>query len=144
MTKHSAKKGDNVKIHYTAKLEDGKVFDTSKKTQPIQFKIGGGTVIPALEKQIVGMEAGEHKNFIMKAQDAYGLHRKELIIDTPKEKLPPNLNLKEGQRIPVDLGKGGMTMALVLSIGEDSVVIDANHPLAGHDITFDIELLEIL
>jgi len=142
MTK--AKKGDKVKIHYTAKLKNGgQVFDSSKGKDPLPFTIGGNEVIPKLEENVVGMSAGESKEISMTADEAYGQRDENLVVEIARDKLPGDVELKEGQFITIDTKKMGKGTARVVEVGESSVTIDANHPLAGQDLEFEIELVEI-
>lgn len=138
-----AKKGDTVKIHYTAKLEDGTQFDSSEGKDPMEFTIGEGTIIPELENQVSGMEKGEKKTFTMTADQAYGQRDERLVVELAKDKLPEGLDIQVGSFLQISHPQGGQGLAQVLEIKDASVVIDANHPLAGKDLTFDIEVVGI-
>ena len=137
-----AKNGDNVKVHYTGKLEDGTVFDTSVNRDPLQFKIGEGQVLPGFEQAVVGMNPGESKTSTIPAEEAYGPHRKEMILVMERNQLPPDLEPEVGQRLQVRQDNSQPIVVEVTDVSESSVTLDANHPLAGKDLTFDIQLVE--
>jgi FKBP-type peptidyl-prolyl cis-trans isomerase 2 len=139
-----AKNGDTVKIHYTGKLEDGTVFDTSSDREPIQFTIGSNQVIAGLEKAVVGMNLGESKTSKITADQAYGPHRKEMLIEVERNEIPDDINLEVGQHLQIPQQNRRSIIVKVADISEEKVTLDANHPLAGKDLTFDIELVEIV
>ncbi len=139
----AAKDGDTVKLHYTGKLNDGTVFDSSVDSEPLEFTIGAGQVIPGFNDGVIGMSIGEKKTIKILAKDAYGPRDEELIIELPKSRVPENLNPQVGQRIQIGQQGGERLLVTVVQIGEDNITLDANHPLAGEDLTFDIELVEI-
>jgi len=139
-----AKNGDIVKVHYTGKFDDDIIFDTSEGREPLQFKIGENTVIPGFEQAVVGMNPGDVKTVKLASEEAYGPHRDELVMDVPREKVPPAVNPKMGDILQVQLSNGQMSYALVTEVNEETLVLDANHPLAGRDLVFDIQLLEIV
>jgi len=138
-----AKIGDKVKVHYTGKLEDGTVFDSSREGEPLEFTIGSGEIIPGFEEQIIGMEEGEKKTFTIPPEKAYGPHREELIIEVRKEEFPPDITPEVGQHLQLRQPDGHVFYVVVTDVQEDSVTLDANHPLAGKDLVFDVELLEV-
>ena len=138
------KHGDTVKIHYTVKLEDGTIFDTSAKRDPLQFIIGAGQVVSGFEQAIVGMNPSESKTVKVPADKAYGPHREEMVLVVDRNKIPKNLKLELGQELQIPQEDGQKTIVAVTNISESSVTLDANHPLAGKDLTFDIQLIEIL
>ena len=138
-----ANDGSNVKVHYTGKLEDGTVFDSSKDREPFEFKIGAGNVIPGFETGIIGMETGETKTITIPADEAYGAHRKDLIIDVNKKEFPQNIDPEVGQQLQMQQPDGSMVNLVVTKIVEEIVTLDANHPLAGQTLVFEIELLEV-
>ncbi|MCD6454437.1 MAG: peptidylprolyl isomerase [Candidatus Aminicenantes bacterium] len=138
-----AKIGDKVKVHYTGKLEDGTVFDSSREGEPLEFTIGSGEIIPGFEEQIIGMEEGEKKTFTIPPEKAYGPHREELIIEVRKEEFPPDITPEVGQHLQLRQADGHVFYVVVTDVQEDSVTLDANHPLAGKDLVFDVELLEV-
>ena len=141
MTK--AKKGDKVKVQYTGRLNDNKIFDSSENKGPLEFKIGDGQIISGFESAVIGMQVGESKTITIAPNDAYGDYQNEYVMDIPKERFPSEVEPKVGQRFQVDQGDGKAFMVLVTQITDTSVTLDANHPLAGKDLIFDIELLEI-
>ena len=138
------KHGDTMKIHYTGKLEDGTIFDTSAKRDPLQFIIGAGQVVSGFEQAIVGMNPSESKTVKVPADKAYGPHREEMVLVVDRNKIPKNLKLELGQELQIPQEDGQKTIVAVTNISESSVTLDANHPLAGKDLTFDIQLIEIL
>ena len=139
-----AKNGDAVKVHYTGKLEDGTVFDSSENREPIKFTIGEGNVIPGFEEAVVGMSPGESKTEKVPADQAFGPYREELVVDIDRERIPRGIDPKVGQQLRFEKTDGGITEVLVKGVTESKVTLDANHPLARNDLVFDIELLEIL
>ena len=138
-----AKTGDRVKVHYTGTLDDGTVFDTTKGGEPLEFVLGSGEIISAFEENIIGMEEGEKKNFVIKAEDAYGPHRDELVLEVSKDDFPPDIHPKEGQQLQLTQPDGHSFVVTVKEVKENTVVLDANHPLAGKDLNFEVELVEI-
>ncbi len=139
-----AKNGDKVKIHYTGKLEDETVFDSSVEREPLEFIVGDGKIIPGFEKAVVGMAPGESKTVTISPDMAYGPHRNELVVDVERERVPCNLELKVGGFVQIRQRDGGVIQAKVTGVSESNVTLDANHPLAGKDLTFDIRLVEIV
>ncbi len=138
-----AKNGDTVKVHYTGKLENGEVFDTSKERQPLEFRIGGGELIPGFEEGIIDMEIGEKKNITIPSEKAYGPKREELIIKIAKENLPDDIKPAIGNQLQVNQKDGNIINLTITGIDEDTITLDANHPLAGYDLFFEVELMEI-
>jgi len=138
-----AKKGDSVKIHYTGQLDDGTVFDSSRERDPLEFTVGTGMVIPGFDEAVLGMSVGEEKRADVPADEAYGPRRDDLLISVPTDQLPEDLEPEVGQQLQMQTGDGQTFVAAVAEVEEDSVVLDANHPLAGKDLTFDIELVDI-
>jgi len=138
-----AKSGDLVRLNYKGTLADGTVFDSSEAHGPLQFSIGKGMVIPGFEEAVVGMKPGESKTVEIPSEKAYGPHRDELILDISRDKLPEGFEPEAGQR--VQFSKDNQKLDLqVIDVREDMVTFDGNHPLAGKDLTFEIELLEIV
>lgn len=138
-----ANEGDTVKVHYTGKLDDGTVFDTSQDKTPIEFTLGAGQVIPGFEKAIQGMEAGQSKTETIPADLAYGPRRDELLMEVQKEQFPENVDPEKGQQLQVRDPQGQAAQVIVHEVKDETVVLDANHPLAGRDLTFDIELVDV-
>ncbi len=139
----TAKLGDKVKVHYTGVLDDGTQFDTSLEREPLEFVIGEGMLIKSFEDAVIGLKTGENKNVHILARDAYGLRREDLIAEIPKSNIPDDIKLEIGLRLQMQT-KDDQTMVLkVVEISEDKVTLDANHELAGENLNFDIELVEI-
>lgn len=138
-----AKEGDTVQVNYTGRLEDGTVFDTSYGRWPLQFTIGRGQLIEGFEKAVVGMAEGDKKTVIIPFQEAYGPRMKEAIVEVPRKNLPPDLNPSVGQRLEIVQQNDETVLVTVIAASESSLTLDANHPLAGRDLTFDIELVSI-
>ncbi len=139
-----AKNGDTVKVHYTGKLEDGTVFDTSTEREPLQFVIGGKQIIPGFEQAVVGMNTGETKTVNVSSDEAYGPHLEERVLVINQDQIPEHLELEVGQHVQIPQKDGSKVLFIVTAISETSVTLDANHPLAGKDLTFEIQLVEIL
>jgi len=139
-----AKQGDIVNVHYTGKLGDGTVFDTSRNRHPLQFTIGKGQVIVGFEKAIDGMNIGESKTVTISMDNAYGPRREEMIITMERSKLPADLNPKVGQRLELTQMDDQNILVTVTAVSDSMLTLDANHPLSGKDLIFDIELVGIL
>ncbi len=135
--------GDTVKVTYTGRLTDGTVFDTSEGKQPLTFILGRQEVIPGFEKAIEGMVMGEKKTVTISAEEGYGPHHERLVDSIPRSELPDDLNLVEGGQLEVTRKDGSIFHLLVLGIEGENVTLDANHPLAGKELTFEIDLLEV-
>ncbi len=138
-----AKPGDTVKIHYTGRLEDGTVFDSSANREPLEFTLDGGQVIPGFEQAVLGMTPGESKTEKIPMDQAYGPHRPEMVLEVSRQQMPPELQPEVGQQLQVQQPDGQTIPVFVTEVTESTVTLDANHPLAGEDLTFDIELVEI-
>ena len=139
-----AKYGDTVKVHYTGRLDDGTVFDTSANGEPLQFTIGSGQIIPGFEQAVVGMNPGESKTVKIPAEDAYGQRREDLVLEIEKSQLPEGLKPEVGLQLQSRQPDGRIIVLTIADISESHVTLDANHPLAGKDLTFDIQLVEII
>lgn len=139
----AAKDGDTVRVHYTGKLDDGEVFDSSRDREPIQFTVGSGQVIPGFETAIVGMEPGQERRVTIPAKDAYGPHRQENVVTVGHDQFPDEISPEVGQQLQMTQG-GQAFRVTVTGVSDDGVQLDANHPLAGRDLTFDLELVEIV
>ena len=136
--------GDTVKVHYMGKLDDGTVFDSSEGRDPLQFTVGEGQVVPGFEEAVIGMELGESKTVKIPADKAYGPHDREKVGIIDRSQFPADMELEVGQELTVRPPSGEMITATVIDVSETSVTVDANHHLAGKDLTFEIELVEIL
>ena len=138
-----AKSGDTVKVHYTGTMADGEQFDTSKGRDPLEFTIGGKQVIDGFDEAVVDKEVGETKTVDFSPEKGYGETREDMVMIVNKADLPSNVDPKVGDRYQVS-GEGGQpAVVAVTALDEDTVTLDANHPLAGKTLTFEIELVEI-
>lgn len=138
-----AKDGDTVTVDYTGRFEDGTVFDTSEGREPFEFTIGAGNVIPGFENAVKGMKPGETKTVTIPAEEAYGPHYDEAVLVVGREEFPPHLSPVVGDQLELTDRTGESFIATVTAADDETVTLDANHPLAGHDLTFDITLDEI-
>ncbi|MUP45745.1 peptidylprolyl isomerase [Gramella sp. BOM4] len=138
------KQNDAVKVHYTGKLEDGQVFDSSvERGEPIEFTLGQGQLIPGFENGLIGMEVNEKKTINIPKEEAYGEPKAELIQEVDKSQLPEELKPEVGMPLVSKSPDGREINLVVTEVKDDSIVVDANHPLAGKDLIFDLEVLEI-
>jgi peptidylprolyl isomerase len=138
-----AKSGDEVSVHYKGTLDDGSVFDQSHPEQPLKFKLGSKQVISGFEKAVEGMAIGDSKTFTIAAGEAYGERRDDLVLEVNRDRVPPDVDPKIGQRYEMEKESGEKFRVTVTNVTEELVTLDANHPLAGKDLTFDIELVGI-
>ncbi len=138
-----AKNGDNVKVHYTGKLTDGEIFDSSEGRDPLAFTVGAGQMIKGFDLAIPGMSVGDKKTVTIAAADAYGESNPDAIIDFPKENVPADMILTPGMKLTLSNQQGQPVPVVVVEVTDTTVVLDANHFLAGKDLVFDIELVEI-
>jgi peptidylprolyl isomerase len=138
-----AKQGDTVKVHYTGKLDDGTVFDSSQEREPLEFTIGTGTIIPGFEQAVIGMSPGELKTEVIPNDRAYGPYREEMVLQVERQQLPTELDPAVGQQLQLQDPTGEVIPVIITDISSSTVTLDANHPLAGEDLTFDIELVAI-
>lgn len=138
-----AKQGDTVQIHYTGKLPDGTVFDSSVNREPLSFALGSGQVIPGFETAVVGMNPGDTKTATIASDEAYGPRRDEMVLVVEREKIPEEIPLGVGQQLQLQGPQGQALPVVVTEVSDGEVTLDANHPLAGQDLTFDIELVAI-
>jgi len=139
-----AKTGDTVKVHYTGKLNNGDVFDSSVDADPLQFTIGQKQMIPAFEEAMIDMEVGEKKTIEIPADGAYGQRREELTQTVERSMLPDEIELREGMRLTAQAPDGQPFVVTVMKFDDENVTLDGNHPLASEDLTFDVELVEIV
>jgi len=139
----SAKQGDTVHIHYSGSLEDGTVFDSSAERDPLSFSIGSGQVIPGFEEAVLGMAIDEKKNVTISVDKAYGPRNEELVMTVPKDQVPPDLNPEVGQKLQMQGPNNTPVVVEVTEVAEEHIKLDANPPLAGKDLIFDIELIKI-
>ncbi|HII05826.1 MAG TPA: peptidylprolyl isomerase [Methanotrichaceae archaeon] len=139
-----AKVDDTVKVHYTGKFEDGTVFDSSMGRDPLEFTLGKKMVITGFEAAAMGMGPGEKKTVKIPAEEAYGPRHEEMVMEVPRAGMPPEIKPEVGQILQIGQSQDQMLQAVVAEVTEESVVLDANHPLAGRDLVFEIELVEII
>jgi len=137
------KDGDTVSVHYTGKLEDGSVFDTSENRDPLTFTVGQRMVIPGFEEAVLGMSPGDSINTKIPADEAYGHHEKDRVIEVERTALPQDFKPETGMRYDLSTDTGQVISVLVVEQTDENVTFDANHPLAGQDLYFDISLVEI-
>jgi len=138
-----AKNGDNVQVHYTGTLEDGTVFDTSRSRSPLQFTLGEGRLIPGLEEAVTGMNRGDAKKVTIPPDKAYGQQRDELIVNMDRTQLPADVQPVVGQRLEITQANDQNVLVTVTDVTDSSITLDANHPLAGKALVFELELMEI-
>lgn len=138
-----AKMTDVVTVHYTGFFTDGTVFDSSMDREPLTFTIGQGMVIPGFENGIVGMAVGDTKKINIAAEDAYGLHRDDLLTVIGRSQIPASIDLKAGSVLQVRSPDGGITSVIIRDITDENVTLDLNHPMADKELIFEIQLVEI-
>ena len=138
-----AKNGDKVKVHYTGKLVSGEEFDSSAGREPLEFTVGAGQMIKGFDAAIPGMIVGDKKTINILADEAYGPRIEEAIIEFPKENVPPDTKLEVGMQLTLTNQQGQPVPVIVVELRDDAVIFDANHFLAGQDLVFDVELVEI-
>lgn len=137
------KADDLVRVHYTGKLSDGQVFDSSVDREPLEVKLGQGSLIPGFEKGLIDMQTNEKKTIVIAKEEAYGEKRKELFQSVKKSDLPEDLKVEVDMALMATNADGSEKQLRVAEVKEDEIVVDANHPLAGEDLTFELELVEI-
>jgi peptidylprolyl isomerase len=138
-----AENGNTVKVHYTGRLDDGMVFDSSKDREPLEFTLGKGHLIKGFEDAVAGMSVGETKTVIIPSNEAYGPHKDELMFRIDRAQFPPNIEPRMGLILSLRQPDGGVIHVAVTEISDNSVTLDANHPLSGKDLTFEIEIMEV-
>lgn len=139
-----AKAGDTVRIHYTGTLNDGTTFDSSANREPLEFTLGSGQVIPGFDQAVTGMSVGDTKKVEIPADQAYGPVNPDARQAFPKDKIPDNIPLEVGTQLQLQSADGRPLPVRIAEVNDDHIVLDANHVLAGQDLTFDLELVEIL
>jgi len=144
MIMQQAKKGDKVKVHYHGKLTNGETFDSSAGREPLEFEIGAGSVIKGFDEGVSGMKVGEKRTINIPVDEAYGQRSEDMLIEFPKDRFPKDMEIKEGMQLMMSNGTGQNIPVIVTDVKDDAVILDANHPLAGEDLIFDIELVEIV
>ncbi len=138
-----AKPGDIVAVHYTGKLADGTIFDTSYSRAPLQLRIGDGKLIPGFEKAVIGMNKGEKKTVTIPSGEAYGARQDKAVVEMERKNLPLNFEPKIGQRLELTQEDDTNVLVTVTAVTEKTITIDANHPLAGKELIFEIELVSV-
>ncbi|MBW0176493.1 peptidylprolyl isomerase [Sediminibacterium sp.] len=137
------KKGDTVKVHYHGKLTNGTTFDSSEGREPLEFEVGGGMVIPGFDDGVTGMAIGEKKTIHIPADQAYGPKQEEMIMEFPRDRFPADMVPEVGMQLNMSNGSGQNFPVTIAEVREAVVVLDANHPLAGEELIFDLELVSI-
>ena len=140
----AAQEGDRVRVYFTGTLKDGTIFGQTHEDEPFEFTIGEKSVLPKFEGAVIGMEEGENKTFLIAPEDAYGPRDEKRIFTVEKSEIPDHITPEVGKKIQVQMGSGEMAILTVLEVSEDKVTFDANDPLAGEELTFEIKLLEIM
>jgi len=141
--KEQVKKGDKVKVHYHGRLNDGTTFDSSAGRQPLEFEVGSGMVIKGFDEGVAGMSVGDKKTISIPAEDAYGTRQEEMVIEFPKSNFPPDIEPEVGMTLNMHSENGQELPVVITGINDDVITLDANHPLAGKELIFDIELVDL-
>jgi FKBP-type peptidyl-prolyl cis-trans isomerase 2 len=139
----SAAAGDTVRIHYTGRLDDGTVFDSSEGREPLEFTLGSGQVIPGFDSAVTGMDVDQLKTVTIPPDEAYGPHRADLMLPVSRSRLPEGIDPHLGERLQMSSADGQTFQVTVAETHSDRLVLDANHPLAGQSLTFDIQLVSV-
>ena len=137
------KSGDTIKVHYHGKLTDGTTFDSSAGREPLEFEVGAGMMIPGFDSGVLGMEVGEKKTINIPAVEAYGDVQDDLFMEFPVDRFPPDMKPEVGMALNMSNGQGQQFPVVIAEVKEEVVILDGNHPLAGQDLIFDIELMNI-
>ncbi len=135
--------GNTIKVHYTGRLDDGTVFDSSRDRDPLEFTIGGGGIIKGFEDGVIGMAVGDKKTIRIPSDEAYGPYRDDLVMSVNRAQFPPDIKAEKGQMLSLRHPNGQCMEVMITETTDDSVTLNANHPLAGKDLTFDLEMVEI-
>lgn len=138
-----AKTGDTVKVHYSGALADGSEFDSSRGHEPLEFTLGQGSLIPGFENAVVGMTPGEQKKITIPCEQAYGERNPGMLLSVPREAIPDDIELAQGVTLHAQNPDGQTIRVTITSFDDQQVTVDGNHPLAGHDLIFDLELVAI-
>jgi FKBP-type peptidyl-prolyl cis-trans isomerase 2 len=139
-----AKEDDTVRVHYTVKLDKDTIVGSTKDEEPLQFTLGKGQVLPGFEQAVVGMNSGESKTVLVTADQAFGPYLDEMVVVVDRGRLPEGINPKEGDRIQLQSRSGETVTVAVMDVSESTVTLDGNHPLAGKDLIFDIEFIQVV
>jgi peptidylprolyl isomerase len=138
------KQGDTVTVHYTGKLTDGTVFDTSRDRHPLKFTLGKGQLIAGFEKAVVGMSTGDKRTVVIPFTEAYGPRQDKAVVEMERKNLPQNFIPQVGQRLEITQEDDSNVLVTVTAVTDSTIIVDANHPLAGKDLHFEIELVSIV
>ena len=139
----TVKSGDTVKVHYHGRLTDGTTFDSSEGRDPLEFQVGSGQVIKGFDDGVTGMGIGDKKTVHIPVDEAYGARSEEMVVEFPKSNFPPELAPEVGMQLTMTNNEGQQIPVVIIEVKEEIVVLDANHPLAGQDLVFDLELVSI-
>ena len=140
---NTAQNGNIVQVHYTGTLQDGTMFETSVGREPLEFTLGEDRMIPGFEQAVLGMKIGESKTVTIPAEDAYGPYDADMTLVVSREELPGDMTPEVGQQLEMTGSDGGTIIVIITEVSDTTVTLDANHPLAGKDLTFEIELVSI-
>jgi len=138
------KSGDKIKVHYHGRLTNGETFDKSEGREPLEFEVGSGMVIKGFDDGVTGMAVGDKKTINIPFAEAYGPKNPDMIIDMPRDRFPKDMEIEVGMPLSMSDGQGQQFQVVVAEVQEEMVILDANHPLAGEDLIFDLELVEII
>lgn len=139
-----ATKGNTVRVHYTGKLNDGTVFDSSENREPLEFVVGEGNMIKGFDAAVQGMSLGSNKSVVIPSEEAYGAKREDMMVDIPIDQVPADIKPEVGMDLSIQNQEGQPMPVKVVNVDEEKITLDANHPLAGQELTFDIKLVEIV
>lgn len=139
----AAAEGSKVKVHYTGTFDDGEVFDSSREREPMEFEVGAQQVIPGFDQALIGMQVGDSKKVRIPEEEAYGPYNPEMVMEVAPDQFEEGMKVEIGQQFQVDMGQGQPVVLSVKEVHDEKVVLDANHPMAGKTLNFDIELVEI-
>jgi peptidylprolyl isomerase len=140
---NNAQTGSVVRVHYTGRLDDGTVFDSSRGREPLEFTLGGGQVISGFESAVEGMEVGETRSARVPVEQAYGPRRDDLLLEIDRQQVPEGIEVEVGSQLQLQQEDGRSLPVTVAEVGGQSITLDANHPLAGQDLNFELELVEV-
>lgn len=139
-----ARSGDTVRVHYRGTLADGSEFDSSRGREPLEFTLGGGQVIAGFDEAVTGMGPGDARTVTIPADQAYGTRSNDLMFVVPRQQFPDDIQPQPGQQLQMSTQDGQVAVVTVIDVNDQGVILDANHPLAGQDLTFELELVEIV
>lgn len=139
----TVKQGDKIKVHYTGKMEDGSIFDSSENREPLEFTVGSGMLIKGFDDGVVGMNTGETKTINIPAEEAYGAYNEEMVFDFDRSMAPQGAEPEIGEHVQLEGPNGEQMMATIIGKTEAAFIMDCNHPLAGKNLIFEIKLVEI-